>query len=84
MAETPPVMQVEARLNEALVDLGVPPDELTRETRLAEYDLDSVDLVDIAQIMKDEFEIEVPARDLSDVKAVGDVLDAIMARAGAT
>lgn len=55
--------------------LNVDPDEITMETLIME-DLraDSLDVVDIAMSLEDEFGIEFPDEDLEKVRSVGDVV----------
>jgi acyl carrier protein len=50
---------------------------LTRETRIDELDIDSLDLIEIAQTVDDEFNIRVDARDVVGAETVGDLLDAV-------
>lgn len=55
--------------------LNVDPDEITMETLIMEdLDADSLDVVDIAMSLEDEFGIEFPDEDLEKVRTVGDVV----------
>ncbi len=44
------------------------------ETTMDELGADSVDMVDLAMTIEDEFQIEVPEEDLEGMKTVGDVV----------
>jgi acyl carrier protein len=50
---------------------------LTRQTRIEDLDIDSLDLIEIAQAVDDEFNIRVDARDVRGAVTVGDLLDAV-------
>ena len=55
--------------------LSADPDEITMETLIMEdLDADSLDVVDIAMSLEDEFGIEFPDEDLEKVRSVGDVV----------
>lgn len=48
--------------------------ELSRETTWQEFDADSLDLVEIAMSVEDEFEIEIPDEALSKMQNLGDLV----------
>ncbi len=51
---------------------------ITEDTVLiADLGLNSLDLVNLACIVEDEFDIEIPDRAIKDFKTVGDVIDFI-------
>lgn len=56
--------------------------EITREASLESLDLDSLDLVELAQIVEDEFGIALDGESVKDVETAGDVIDLVVARAG--
>ena len=56
--------------------------EITRDAQFEDLDLDSLDLVELAQIVEDEFGVELDGDAVKDVKTVGDVIDLVVARAG--
>lgn len=73
---------VEGIVNTLLVEmLGVGPDEIKPESTL-EGDLgaDSLDTVEIAMALEDEFEIEVPDDEFEQVKTVGQLVACITKR----
>ncbi len=50
-------------------------DAVTADTLLEDdLEADSLDLVDLVMSFEDEFQIEVPDEDLSDIKTVGDIV----------
>jgi acyl carrier protein len=55
--------------------------EVSRDAQFEELDLDSLDLVELAQIVEDEFGVELDGDAVKDVKTVGDVIDLVVARA---
>ena len=65
-----------------LVELGTERDALSREATLEDLDVDSLDLVELAQIVEDEYGVELKGDDVKDVKTVGDVIDLVVAKAG--
>jgi len=73
--------QVEARVIEAIESFG-PEGEVTRDATFEELDVDSLDLVELAQIAEEEYGVELKADDMKDLKTVGDAIDLIVERAG--
>jgi len=73
---------VEKTIYDGLVELGTERGELSREATLEDLDVDSLDLVELAQIVEDEFGVELRGDDVKDVKTVGEVIDLVVAKAG--
>jgi acyl carrier protein len=73
--------QVEARVIEALASFGPDPEQITRESTFEELDIDSLDLVELAQIVEDEYGVVLKGEDMKDLKTVGDAVDLIVSRA---
>ena len=73
---------VEKTIYDGLVELGTERDDLSREATLESLDVDSLDLVELAQIVEDEYGVELKGDDVKDVKTVGDVIDLVVAKAG--
>ncbi|MGV1048129.1 MAG: phosphopantetheine-binding protein [Solirubrobacterales bacterium] len=73
---------VEKTIYDGLVELGTERDDLSREATLESLDVDSLDLVELAQIVEDEFGVELRGDDVKDVKTVGEVIDLVVAKAG--
>jgi acyl carrier protein len=73
--------QVEARVVETLASFGPDADTITRESTFEELDIDSLDLVELAQVVEDEFGVVLKGEDMKELKSVGDVVDLIVSRA---
>jgi acyl carrier protein len=73
--------QVETRVTEALASFGPDPTQITREATFEELDIDSLDLVELAQIVEDEYGVILKGEDMKELKTVGDAIDLIAQRA---
>jgi acyl carrier protein len=56
--------------------------EATPDNTWSDLDVDSLDLVELAQIVEDEYGVELKGDDVKDVKTVGEVIDLVVAKAG--
>ncbi|HXV54000.1 MAG TPA: phosphopantetheine-binding protein [Solirubrobacterales bacterium] len=65
--------QIEERVIEALVEFGEERDGLKGSSKFADLDVDSLDLVELAQIIEDEYGIEVQDTDLDKIETIDDV-----------
>jgi len=74
--------QVEARVIEALASFGPEADQISRESTFEELDVDSLDLVELAQIVEDEYGVVLKGEDMKELKTVGDAIDLIASRVG--
>jgi acyl carrier protein len=72
--------QVEARVAEALASFGPEPDEITRGSTFEELEIDSLDLVELAQIIEDEYGVVLKGDDMKELHTVGDAVDLIVNR----
>ena len=75
--------QVQERVVEALASFGPDADQITLEATFEELDIDSLDLVELAQIVEDDYGVVLKGEDMKDLKTVGDAVDLITARATA-
>ncbi len=73
--------QVESRVVEALASFGPDASQITREATFEELDIDSLDLVELAQIVEDEYGVVLKGEDLKELNSVGDAVDLITQRA---
>lgn len=64
--------QMGTRILEALVEFGADPDAMHPEATLEELEIDSLDMFELAQILHQEFGIEVNPDDFEDVTTLGD------------
>ena len=72
---------VESRSVEALASFGPDVEQVTRTATFEELDIDSLDLVELAQIVEDEWGVELKGDDMKSLKTVGDAIDLVVARA---
>lgn len=72
--------QVQQRVIDALVEFGEDRDDLTPQARFADLEVDSLDLVELAQIVEDEYGVEVRDADLEQVETIADVVNLVHSR----
>ena len=72
---------VEKVIFDGLEEIGAE-GEISREATFEQLDVDSLDVVELAQIVEDEFGVELDGDAVKDVRTVGDVIDLVVARAG--
>ncbi len=71
----------ETVIRQGLEEVGAEPDQITRDATFESLDVDSLDLVEIAQIVEDEFGVELVGDDVKELKTVGEVIDLVVAKA---
>ena len=72
---------VEQVIFDGLAEIGAERSEIARAATFEDLDVDSLDLVELAQIVEDEFGVELDGEAVKDVRTVGDVIDLVVARA---
>ena len=72
---------VERRINDALIEFGVEAGASRLDATLDEIDVDSLDLAELAQIIEDEYGVELRHAEMQEMKTVGHVVEMIAARA---
>lgn len=65
----------------ALAELGTERDQITRESTFESLDVDSLDLVEIGQVIQDQFGAEIKGDDMKKVGTVGEVVALVVERA---
>jgi acyl carrier protein len=75
--------QVESRVVEVLASFGPDADEISRDSTFEELDIDSLDLVELAQVVEDEYGVVLKGDDMKELQSVGDAIDVIVSRADA-
>ena len=75
--------QVESRVVEVLASFGPDADQISRQSTFEELDIDSLDLVELAQIVEDEYGVVLKGEDMKELQSVGDAVDLIVSRADA-
>ncbi len=81
MAATVTKEQIQEKVTEALVELGAERDAIKPEAEFEALELDSLDLVELAQIVEEEWGVEITAKDMETLKTVGQALDLVEQRA---
>jgi acyl carrier protein len=66
---------------DALAELGTERDQITREASFESLDVDSLDLVEVGQVIQDEFDVELKGDDMKNVGTAGEVVDLVVERA---
>jgi acyl carrier protein len=74
---------IQTRVYAALEEFGADADEITNEATFESLDVDSLDLVELGQIVQDEYGVEIKGEDMPKLKTVGDAVELIAERAGA-
>ena len=72
--------QVQERVISALVEFGEESENVKPDSRFEDLDIDSLDLVELAQVIEDEYGIEVTDADMDKITTVQDVVDFVTAR----
>jgi acyl carrier protein len=73
--------QIQERVVEALASFGPEISQITPDATFEELDIDSLDLVELAQIVEDEYGVVLKGEDMKELKTVGDAVDLISQRA---
>ncbi len=81
MATTTTKDRIEERVTEALITFGVEREEINRDAEWEPLDVDSLDLVELAQIMEEEFGVQIREEDLKGITTVGEAIDFVAERA---
>jgi len=63
---------------------GIPPEQVTPSAHLEELDVDSLDLVELSQIVEEEHGIQLPAQEFEGVQTVRDVVAVVVRNASVT
>jgi len=81
MATTVTKEQISERVTEALVELGAAREEINPDAEFEALELDSLDLVELAQIVEEEWGVEITAKDMEGLTTVGQAIDLVAAKA---
>jgi acyl carrier protein len=80
MPTTTTPQDIEATVIENLVAFGADSNEVTRDATLEAIDVDSLDLVELTQVVEETYGIDLDGADFKKIKTVGDVVDLVVAR----
>jgi acyl carrier protein len=72
--------QVTERVISALVEFGEEPENVKPDSSFEDLDIDSLDLVELGQVIEDEYGIEITDADMDKIETVQDVVDFVTAR----
>jgi acyl carrier protein len=72
--------QVTERVIAALVEFGEEPENVKPDSRFEDLDIDSLDLVELAQVIEDEYKIEITDAEMEKIETVQDVVEFVSAR----
>jgi acyl carrier protein len=81
MAATVTKEQIQEKLTEALVELGADRDAIKPDAEFEALEVDSLDLVELAQIVEEEWGVEITGKDMESLKTVGQAVDLVEQRA---
>jgi acyl carrier protein len=70
---------VEQVIVDGLKELGAE-GEVSRDSTFEDLDVDSLDLVELAQIVEDKFGVALQGEDVKDLRTVGEAIDLVVAR----
>jgi acyl carrier protein len=73
--------QVETRVIETLATFGPDADQITRDASFESLDIDSLDLVELAQVVEEEYGVALTGDDMKELVTVGDAIDLIVQKA---
>ena len=73
--------KIEERVTEALVSFGADRGQVSRDADWESIDVDSLDLVELAQIIEEEYGVKMKEEDMKDLKTVGDAVNFVAERA---
>ncbi|HEV2787229.1 MAG TPA: acyl carrier protein [Solirubrobacteraceae bacterium] len=80
MATTTTPQEIESTVIENLVSFGADPDVVSRDATLEDIDVDSLDLVELTQVVEETYGIDLDGADFKQISTVGDVVDLVVDR----
>jgi len=80
MATITTPQDIEATVIENLVAFGADSEDVTRDATLEAIDVDSLDLVELTQVVEETYGIDLDGADFKKIKTVGDVVDLVVTR----
>jgi acyl carrier protein len=73
--------QVQETVTTALEGFGVEAELIGPAATFASLEVDSLDLVELAQVIEERFGVELKASDVKGIATVGDLVELVVARA---
>ena len=77
-----PHQQIEDELFDVIAGLGPDRSDIRRDATFADLEIDSLDLVEISQIVESRWHIRFEPQDFADVRTVGEAVDLVVSRVG--
>jgi acyl carrier protein len=74
--------EIEGRVFKALEEFGAEPDQISPDAKFEDLDVDSLDLVELAQIVEDEYGVQLKGEDMEGVKTVRQAVDLVTSKLG--
>ena len=71
---------IQARVFQALEEFGADPAELAPAATFEALDVDSLDLVELGQIVQEEYGVEIKGEDMPGLKTVDDAVSLVESR----
>ena len=75
--------QIQERMTDVLEGFGADREAINREADWESLDVDSLDLVELAQIVEEEYGVQMKEEHMKEMKTVGDAVDFVAERAEA-
>ena len=72
--------QIESRVEDALVEFGAEREEIGPDAKFESLDVDSLDLVELAQIVEEDYGVQITGEDMKTLDTVGKAVDFVEAR----
>ena len=72
--------RVETKVYSSLIEFGVEPDVVSADARWTDLSVDSLDLVELAQIVEEDFGVQITGEDIKNLPTVGSVIDLVISR----
>ncbi len=69
------------KIADEIAEIGPEREDVKKEATLESLDVDSLDLVEVGQVIEEEFGVEIKGEDVEKLKTVGDVVDLVVKRA---
>ena len=80
MSTTATRQEIEQRVFKALEEFGAEPDQIKPDAEFEAMDVDSLDLVELAQIVEDEYGVQLKGEDMEGVKTVSQAVDLVTSK----
>jgi acyl carrier protein len=80
MATTTQTTDIESTVFDALANFGAERTALSHDATLDAVDVDSLDLVELTQVVEEAYDISLQDADFKQIETVGDIVDLVAAR----